>query len=126
MPVSPAVAIANRPRLKSRRSHAGGPLLATLALAALVAGCQSKPPATDMLATGAISQGEVQQAVADWGTRYRQNPRDKAAALNYAAALRRDQVEFVRLEYDIDAVVKKILAEPMLDDLLGSRLYEGR
>jgi predicted phosphodiesterase len=37
-----------------------------------------------------------------------------------------EQIEFVRLEYDIDAVVKKILAEPMLDDLLGTRLYEGR
>ena len=36
------------------------------------------------------------------------------------------QVEFVRLEYDIDATVKKILAEPELDDLLGNRLYDGR
>lgn len=37
-----------------------------------------------------------------------------------------DQIEFVRLEYDIDATVKKILAEPSLDDMLGHRLYEGR
>lgn len=37
-----------------------------------------------------------------------------------------EQVEFVRVEYDIDATVKKILAEPELDDLLGNRLYEGR
>ncbi|MFQ5806525.1 MAG: metallophosphoesterase family protein [Phycisphaerae bacterium] len=37
-----------------------------------------------------------------------------------------DQVEFVRLEYDIEAIVKKILAEPELDDMLGTRLYEGR
>src|SRR5690606_39884924 len=36
------------------------------------------------------------------------------------------QVEFVRLEYDIDATVKRILAEPMLDDMLGHRLYDGR
>jgi len=36
------------------------------------------------------------------------------------------QIEFVRLEYDIDATVAKILAEPMLDDMLGHRLYEGR
>jgi len=36
------------------------------------------------------------------------------------------QVEFVRLEYDIDATVKQILAEPELDDMLGNRLYEGR
>lgn len=37
-----------------------------------------------------------------------------------------EQVEFVRVEYDVDRVVQKILGEPMLDDLLGTRLYEGR
>lgn len=37
-----------------------------------------------------------------------------------------EQVEFVRIEYDVETTVKKILAEPELDDLLGHRLYEGR
>ena len=37
-----------------------------------------------------------------------------------------DQVEFVRVEYDIETTVKQILAEPALDDMLGNRLYEGR
>lgn len=37
-----------------------------------------------------------------------------------------EQVEFVRVEYDIDATARKIMAEPMLDDLLATRLYEGR
>lgn len=37
-----------------------------------------------------------------------------------------EQVEFVRLEYDIQATVEKILAKPELDDMLGQRLYEGR
>jgi diadenosine tetraphosphatase ApaH/serine/threonine PP2A family protein phosphatase len=37
-----------------------------------------------------------------------------------------DQIEFVRLEYDIDATAKQIFDEPMLDDMLGNRLYEGR
>jgi len=37
-----------------------------------------------------------------------------------------EQVEFVRVEYDIERAVQKILAEPALDDLLGTRLYEGR
>jgi len=37
-----------------------------------------------------------------------------------------DELEFVRLEYDVEATVRKILAEPMLDDMLGHRLYEGR
>jgi predicted phosphodiesterase len=36
------------------------------------------------------------------------------------------QVEFIRLEYDIDATVRQILAQPELDDMLGNRLYEGR
>jgi predicted phosphodiesterase len=37
-----------------------------------------------------------------------------------------EQVEFVRIEYDFEKTVQKILAEPALDDLLGNRLYEGR
>jgi diadenosine tetraphosphatase ApaH/serine/threonine PP2A family protein phosphatase len=37
-----------------------------------------------------------------------------------------EQVEFVRVDYDIETTVKKILTEPALDDLLGTRLYEGR
>ena len=37
-----------------------------------------------------------------------------------------EQVEFVRLEYDIDATAKQIFDEPALDDMLGQRLYEGR
>ena len=37
-----------------------------------------------------------------------------------------EQVEFVRVEYDLEATVQKILAEPALDDLLGTRLYDGR
>ncbi len=36
------------------------------------------------------------------------------------------QVEFVRISYDIEATVKKILAEPELDDLLAHRLYDGK
>ena len=37
-----------------------------------------------------------------------------------------EQVEFIRLEYDIDATAKQIFDEPALDDMLGQRLYEGR
>jgi len=37
-----------------------------------------------------------------------------------------DQVEFIRVEYDIESTVKEILAQPALDDMLGNRLYEGR
>ncbi len=37
-----------------------------------------------------------------------------------------EQVEFVRVEYDVERTVQKILSEPALDDLLGTRLHEGR
>lgn len=37
-----------------------------------------------------------------------------------------ETIEFVRVDYDIETTVKKILAQPALDDLLGTRLYEGR
>ena len=36
------------------------------------------------------------------------------------------QIEFVRVEYEIEKTVQKILAEPELDNMLGTRLYEGR
>jgi len=35
-------------------------------------------------------------------------------------------VEFIRLDYDVDAVVQKILAIPELDDFLAHRLLDGR
>lgn len=37
-----------------------------------------------------------------------------------------EQIEFVRVEYDIDATVAKIREQAELDDLLGNRLYDGR
>ena len=37
-----------------------------------------------------------------------------------------ERIEFVRVEYDVEQTVQKILGEPALDDLLGTRLYEGR
>lgn len=45
-----------------------------------------------------------------------------AAALNCTV----EQVEFARVEYDVERTVQKILKEPNLEDLLGSRLYDGR
>ena len=35
-------------------------------------------------------------------------------------------VEFIRVEYDIEKAVNKVLAIPELDDFLGTRLWEGR
>ena len=35
-------------------------------------------------------------------------------------------VEFIRIEYDVEKAIKKILAVPDLDDFLGTRLLDGR
>ncbi|MEE9297098.1 MAG: metallophosphoesterase family protein [Phycisphaerae bacterium] len=62
-------------------------------------------------------------------------PRDRDARASYvlitvnndkANGEYRANVEFVRLEYDIDRAVKKILAVAELDDFLGTRLLDGR
>jgi len=50
------------------------------------------------------------------------NPRASYAVLDVEAK----QVEYFRLQYDVDAVVEKIKAIPELTDWLGERLYEGR
>ncbi len=52
-------------------------------------------------------------------------PRDLDPRASYAI-LEDDCVRFFRLEYDIEAVVRKIKAVPELLDWLGERLYEGR
>lgn len=38
----------------------------------------------------------------------------------------RAEVEFIRVEYDVEKAVNKILAVPELDDFLGTRLLDGR
>ncbi len=52
-------------------------------------------------------------------------PRDRDPRASYAI-LNDDRVEFVRLEYDIQAVIDKIEPNPELSDFLGQRLLEGR
>jgi diadenosine tetraphosphatase ApaH/serine/threonine PP2A family protein phosphatase len=52
-------------------------------------------------------------------------PRDLDPRASYAI-LNDDRVEFFRIEYDVDTVVKKIKAQSQLSDWLGERLYEGR
>lgn len=37
-----------------------------------------------------------------------------------------EQIEFVRIAYDVEKTVAKILGEPALDDMLGQRLFDGR
>ena len=52
-------------------------------------------------------------------------PRDRDPRTSYGI-VDENRVEFIRLEYDIERAVQKILNTPELDDFLGHRLLEGR
>jgi len=52
-------------------------------------------------------------------------PRDRDPRASYAL-MDEEQIEFIRLEYDIQAVVEKVKAIDDLSDFLGQRLLEGR
>jgi Flp pilus assembly protein TadD len=69
-----------------------GPVLLAVAFGSAVAGCQTTQP---MEATGSIGAAAAPQPNTDWkrsadawGERYRANPSDPQAAVNYATALR--------------------------------------
>lgn len=63
-------------------------------------------------------------------------PRDRDCRASYVVAREDGEVptresyrsilEFVRVEYDVEKAVKRILAVPDLDDFLGTRLLDGR
>ncbi|HOW73910.1 MAG TPA: metallophosphoesterase family protein [Phycisphaerae bacterium] len=53
-------------------------------------------------------------------------PRDRDPRAAYGLVDDDGRVEFLRVEYDIEKVVHKILNTPELDDFLGHRLLEGR
>ena len=58
-----------------------------------------------------------------------ESPLDKKASANPATGAAggyRATIEFVRVEYDVEKAVKKVLAVDELDDFLGTRLLEGR
>jgi predicted phosphodiesterase len=52
-------------------------------------------------------------------------PRDQDVRASYVI-VKDDKVEFVRVTYDIEETVVKILANPELDDFEGERLRDGR
>ncbi|NLX15011.1 MAG: metallophosphoesterase family protein [Phycisphaerales bacterium] len=52
-------------------------------------------------------------------------PRDRDPRAAYGI-VDEGRVEFIRVEYDIEQTVRKILDTPELDDFLGHRLLEGR
>ncbi len=52
-------------------------------------------------------------------------PRDRDPRAAYVI-IADGEVEFVRVEYDIDVTARKIRDNPHLDDFLGARLYDGK
>jgi Flp pilus assembly protein TadD len=68
------------------------PVALVAAFSIAVAGCQTTSPAetTGSLAMAAVPQGEAdwRRSAETWGERYRANPNDPQAAINYAQSLR--------------------------------------
>lgn len=52
-------------------------------------------------------------------------PRDRDPRASYLIVYG-EEIEFARVEYDIDVTAKKIRGNPNLDDFLAARLYEGK
>lgn len=52
-------------------------------------------------------------------------PRDQDTRASYVVVAE-DKVEFVRVRYDLEATVAKIIANPALDNFEGERLKDGR
>ena len=70
-------------------------ILLPIALLLGLSACAKGPRTTgsiDAVGDRPLSEAEIEKASAYWGERYARNPKDKAAALNFAAALRRDGV----------------------------------
>ncbi|HUU95160.1 MAG TPA: metallophosphoesterase [Phycisphaerae bacterium] len=78
---------------------------------------------------GSVGQPRDKDSRAGYVIVHERNPdgtKGEGSLVKAARECKIDQVEFVRLEYDIDATVQKILVIPDLDDMLAHRLYEGR
>ena len=52
-------------------------------------------------------------------------PRDRDPRSSYVI-VEKDEIRFIRIEYDINTTAKKIYAIPELDDFEGNRLFDGR
>lgn len=101
------------PNRSGGRSRSAGfrkaALLLPLAIAVGLGGCAKGPRTTGSIAAaGTAAAGETDPAAAQWGARYQRNPKDKEAALNYAAALRR----LDRTQQSVAVLQKAVLAHP--------------
>jgi Flp pilus assembly protein TadD len=95
-------------------------LLAAVALAALLlTGCASKPPETTgsiAVQTGPLNEADIQKALTYWGERHARDGKDKAIALNYAAALRRAN----QTPRAIEVIQAAIIANPNDKQLMAA------
>lgn len=64
-----------------------------------------------------------EKAIINVGSVGQPRDRDKRASYTYVDG---NEVHFVRLEYDIEAISKKIYSIPMIDNFEADRLIEGR
>src|SRR5262245_11812283 len=74
-----------------RRSLLRGAFLLPVVLAAALSACASSKSDLDPITTASmpLNASDVQKAADYWAKRYAAKPKDKAVALNYAAALRK-------------------------------------
>lgn len=79
-----------------------------------------EPP--DELANSRYALGE-EKVIINVGSVGQPRDRDPRAAY---VIVNEDEVEFVRIAYNIDVTARKIRDNPHLDDFLGARLYEGK
>ena len=89
-------------------------LLLSVALMVGLGGCAKGPRTTGSIA--ASTPADADKATAHWGARYEKNPKDKAAALNYAAALRQND----RMQQSVAVLQKAVLAHPDDKDVLAA------
>ena len=79
--------------VSSRTFHSFGPVALAVALAFAVAGCQTVSPLETTGSAGVAAaprngDADWRHSAEAWGERYRANPQDAEAAINYAHALR--------------------------------------
>jgi Flp pilus assembly protein TadD len=105
-------------RASSRPGSLQAALLFSVAAILVLGGCTMGGPRTtgSIAATAGSAAGDPDKAVAYWGPRYDKNPKNKEAALNYAAALR----QLDRKQQSVAVLQKAVLAHPDDKDVLAA------